>query len=126
MKGQRDTENPFAHLSRKALVAMLEDESGAYTKVERYAAWEAIHDLDNAGVRRNRMLQEHEPDRRPDLLRTLEYIDNLSELEQMRNPPGYREFFVNLLNQGEALESGYEPPSLPSLLDILQQIEDVG
>lgn len=124
-KGLRADENPYAHLPRKQAVAIMEDESGIYTQVERYAARAAIHAMDNDWVRRNELLREHEPDLSQDIMRTLDYIDELSELEFMRYPPGYRDFFVSLLNQSQTQGEGFELPKLPSLVDILRQMDEL-
>ncbi|MCS4283024.1 hypothetical protein M2396_001289 [Pseudomonas sp. BIGb0278] len=124
VRGQRDTANPFAHLSREEVVAILEDESGAYTSVERYAAWEARQDMDNAWVQQNALLRDHESDGRLDVRRTLEFIDNLGELELMRYPPGHRDSIEGLLKQSQTPGGDFEQPKIPSLVDILRQMDE--
>ncbi|MDF0732956.1 hypothetical protein P0Y43_19880 [Pseudomonas entomophila] len=124
VKAQRQTDNPFAHLSRQEVVAILEDESGAYTSVERYAASEAVRELDNARIGRFWARLSLDNDHRAHVVRTLEFFDSLGELERMRYPAGTRDFYVTLLNQPQPGDADYQPLKMPSLVEILKQIDD--
>ena len=99
IKEQRKiTDNPFAGLSRSELVAIVEDETGRYTDVERYTADYAKDALDLSYFR---TAMNFGNDGRPLSRAYIDFLDNLSPAERLRYPAGDREMSERLLAQEE-------------------------
>nr|WP_319528653.1 hypothetical protein [Pseudomonas laurentiana] len=92
------TDNPFAGLSRSELVAIVEDETGRYTDVERYTADYAKDALDLSYFR---TAMNFGNDGRPLSRAYIDFLDSLSPAERLRFPAGDREMSERLLAQEE-------------------------
>lgn len=92
------TDNPFSGLSRSELVAIVEDETGRYTDVERYTAVYAKSALDFSYFS---AAMNFGNDGRPLSRAYIDFLDNLSPAERLRYPAGDREMSERLLAQEE-------------------------
>ncbi|MDB6145649.1 MAG: hypothetical protein JWP80_4693 [Pseudomonas sp.] len=92
--------NPYQHLSRDELSAILYDESGNHTPAERYAASITRQDKDFAALTENSK-GIYVKDKTPYYQGLLDFFDALSAIERSQYPEDYRERYVGYLKQAE-------------------------
>ncbi|HEY0286980.1 MAG TPA: hypothetical protein VGC62_08220 [Pseudomonas sp.] len=95
--------NPFGHQSREPLCCVVYDESAAFTLVERYAAYEAIRQLDSDFFIKLIATTRGVVERRIVFLGLLEHFDRLLPIEQSIYPGNYRDAQQSHLDREEAI-----------------------
>ena len=95
--------NPFASLRREALCAVVFDDSGAYTLVERYAAYQAVRQQDANTFIKLIATTRGVVERRIVFRGLLEHYDRLLPIEKSIYPDGYRNVQQGHLEREEAL-----------------------
>lgn len=110
------TDNPFTGLSRADLVGIVEDETGRYTDVERYAAVYAKNAVD---LDYFRAAMDFGNDARPLYRAYIDFLDSLSPAERLKYPAGDREMSERLLAQDE--QKNGKLPSEFSLWELMEQ-----
>lgn len=122
--------NPFHGRRREALCCVIFDESGAYTLVERYAAYEAMRQADSEFFIKLIATTRGVVERRIVFRGLLEHFDRLLPLEKSIYPGAYRDVQLAHLEREEGL---YGPLKLEdslvtlfetvSPMDLLKQIQ---
>ncbi|WP_268800119.1 hypothetical protein [Pseudomonas huanghezhanensis] len=97
------TPNPFSNRSRESLCRIIYDETGAFTLVERYGAYEAIRVLDSDFFIKLIATTRGVVERRIVFCGLLEHFDRLLPIEQSIYPDNYREAQEGHLQREEAL-----------------------
>jgi hypothetical protein len=95
--------NPFRDKSREALCCMVCDETTLFTMAERYAAYEAIRQLDSSFFTKLIATTRGVVERRIVFLGLLEHFDRLLPVEQSIYPDNYRAVQQRHLDREEAL-----------------------
>lgn len=114
------THNPFSGRKREALCCVIFDESGAYTLVERYAAYEAMRQGDSEFFIKLIATTRGVVERRIVFKGLLEHFDRLLPLEKSIYPGAYREVQLAHLEREEGL---YGPLKLEdSLVTLLETV----
>lgn len=112
--------NPFQGHSREALCCVVYNDCAAYTMVERYAAYEAIRQLDSVFFIKLIATTRGVVERRIVFRGLLEHFDRLLPIEQSIYPGNYREAQQGHLDREEAI---YGPLQLDkSLNDLLEEV----
>jgi hypothetical protein len=112
--------NPFNGRQREALCCVIFDESGAYTLVERYAAYEAMRQGDSEFFIKLIATTRGVVERRIVFQGLLEHFDRLLPLEKSIYPGAYREVQLAHLEREEGL---YGPLKLEdSLVTLLETV----
>lgn len=115
--------NPFSGRKREALCCAVFDESGAYTLVERFAAYEAIRQGDSEFFIKLIATTRGVVERRIVFRGLLEHFDRLLPLEKSIYPAAYREVQQAHLDREEGL---YGPLMLDdSVVVLLQKMSPV-
>jgi hypothetical protein len=95
--------NPFAGLRREALCVVVFDDSGTYTLVERYAAYQAVRQSDADIFIKLIATTRGVVERRIVFRGLLEHYDRLLPIEKSIYPEGYRSVQQGHLDREEAL-----------------------
>lgn len=95
--------NPFAGLRREALCGVVFDDSGLYTLVERYAAYQAVRKSDADIFIKLIATTRGVVERRIVFRGLLEHYDRLLPIEKSIYPEGYRSVQQGHLDREEAL-----------------------
>jgi hypothetical protein len=112
--------NPFNGRTRESLCCVIFDESGAYTLVERYAAYEAMRQGDSEFFIKLIATTRGVVERRIVFQGLLEHFDRLLPLEKSIYPGAYREVQLAHLEREEGL---YGPLKLEeSLVTLLETV----
>ena len=115
-KGPRTEDgNPFIDLTQHQLSAIVYDDSGTFTDIERYAAMYLRDDRNQAVLEKIGALVFH-PDERLLPRAQLEHFDSLSPIEQSIYPDDHREIYLGYLNQAEQEHGKLEVKSLLQIL----------
>jgi len=115
--------NPFSGFSREALCCVVFDDSGVYSLVERYAAYEAMRDSDSDFFIKLIATTRGVVERRIVFRGLLEHFDRLLPVEKNIYPQTYRETQQAHLDREEAM---YGPLVLSdSLMVLLHSISAV-
>jgi hypothetical protein len=115
--------NPFNGRKREALCCVIFDESGGYTLVERYAAYEAMRQGDSEFFIKLIATTRGVVERRIVFQGLLEHFDRLLPLEKSIYPGAYREVQLAHLEREEAL---YGPLKLEdSLVTLLETVAPI-
>lgn len=127
---RRASHNPFRDHSREALCCVVFDESGLFTLVERYAAYEAMRQSDSDFFIKLIATTRGVVERRIVFYGLLEHFDRLLPIEQSIYPENYRQVQQAHLEREEQL---YGPLQLEatlaelleavSPLDLLRQVQ---
>lgn len=110
--------NPFGQHTREALCCVVYDESGLFTLVERYAAYEAIRRLDSDFFIKLIATTRGVVERRIVFTGLLEHFDRLLPVEQSIYPLNYRQVQQGHLAREETL---YGPLQLNKTLTAVFQ-----
>lgn len=100
--------NPFRHQSREYLCCAVYDDTEAFTLVERYAAYEAIRQLDSDFFIKLIATTRGVVERRIVFLGLLEHFDRLLPIEQSIYPGNYRAVQQSHLDREEAIYGALE------------------
>lgn len=100
-EGRSNNDNPFVGLSRAELVAIVEDESGGYSDVERYAAIYAKNKLDYDYFQVSINIIDTTGDPRAHYKGYMDFLDSLGPVERLGYPADDREVSMQLLKAAE-------------------------